>query len=171
MKKTIEVINGLKKKGLIKDYAIGGAIGVLRWVEPFFTRDLDIFVIPPKEREKRELINLSPIYEYLKKRGCHWKEQWIVIKGIPVDFIPVNALEKEAVENAKGTIYQGVKTKVITPEYLIALFLRVGRDKDIRKIEMLFEQAEIDRVKLNEILHKYRLTKKFAKFRRKHYGK
>jgi len=45
MKNTIKVINELKQKGLIKDYAIGGAIGVLRWVEPFFTRDLDIFIL------------------------------------------------------------------------------------------------------------------------------
>ena len=36
MKKAIEVMNELKEKGLIKDYAIGGAIAALRWVEPFF---------------------------------------------------------------------------------------------------------------------------------------
>jgi hypothetical protein len=41
-------MNNLKEKGLIKDYAIGGAIATLRWTEPFFTRDLDIFVIPKK---------------------------------------------------------------------------------------------------------------------------
>ncbi len=171
MKNAIEVINGLKKEGLIKDYAIGGAIGVLRWAEPFFTRDLEIFIIPLKETKEKELINLSPIYEHLKKRGYHWKEEWIVIEGIPVDFIPVDALEKEAVENAKETEYEGVKTKVITPEYLIALFLKTGRDKDVRKIEMLLEQAEIDMEKLDEILPKHRLAGKFVKFRGKHYGK
>ena len=37
MKKAIEVMNELKKKKLIKDYAIGGAIAALRWVEPFYT--------------------------------------------------------------------------------------------------------------------------------------
>jgi len=31
----IEVMNKLKEKGLIKDYAIGGAIAALRWVELF----------------------------------------------------------------------------------------------------------------------------------------
>lgn len=170
MKNTIEIINELKKEKLIKDYAIGGAIGVLRWVEPFFTRDLDIFIIPVKET-KEELINLSPIYEYLKKKGCFWKEQWIVIKGIPVDFIPVDALENEAVENAQGTEYEGVKTKVITPEYLIALFLKAGRDKDVRKIEMLLEQAEIDKGKLDKILKEHGLSGKFIKFRKKRHGR
>lgn len=171
MKNTIGIINELKKKKLIEDYAIGGAIGVLKWVEPFFTRDLDIFIIPPKETDEKKLINLSPIYEYLKEKGFYWKEQWIIIEGIPVDFIPADALEKEAVENAKETEYEGVKTKVITPEYLIALFLKAGRDKDVRKIEMLLGQTEVDMEKLDKILKEYGLTGKFVKLRQRDYGK
>ena len=170
MKKTLEVINALKEEGLIKDYAIGGAIGVLRWVEPFFTNDLDIFIILIQEI-KRGVINLSPIYDYLKKRGCFWKRQWIIIEGVPVDFIPVDALEKEAVESAQDTEYEGVKTKVITPEYLVALLLRAGRNKDIRKIEMLLEQAKIDAGSLDKILKKYSLAGKFNKFRERRHGR
>ena len=171
MKNTLKVINELKEKGLIRDYAIGGAIGVLKWVEPFFTRDLDIFVILPEEPEGKKLITLSPIYEYLKKRGYIWKEHWIIVEDIPVDIFPVDELEKRAEEEAKETEYEGVKTKVITPEYLIALFLRAGRDKDIRKIQMLWEQTKIDEKKLREILNKYGLTENFAKFRERYYGK
>jgi len=170
MKNTIEIMNELKKEKLIKDYAIGGAIGALKWVEPFFTRDLDIFIIPVGETEK-ELINLSPIYEYLKKKGCYWKKQWIIIKEIPVDFIPADALGKEAVENAKETEYDGIKTKVITPEYLIPLFLKAGRDKDVRKIEMLLEQAKINAEKLDEVLKKYGLTRKFSRLKKRRYGR
>lgn len=166
MKNTIEIINELKKEKLIKDYAIGGAIGVLKWVEPFFTYDLDIFIIPIKEAEKA-VIDLSPIYEYLKRKDCLWKGQWLIIAGIPVDFIPADGLEKEAVENAKETEYEGAKTKVITPEYLIALFLKAGRDKDARKIEMLLEQAQLDRIRLAEILKKYGLSGKFLKFKKR----
>ena len=163
MKSAIVLINELKEKRLIKDYAIGGAIGVLKWVEPFFTRDLDIFIVPIAEA-KEELINLSPIYEYLKKKGCQWKGQWLIIEGTPVDFIPVDALEKEAVENARAAEFDGVGTKVITPEYLVAILLRAGRDKDMRKIEMLLEQARIDRERLDKILAQYGLTEKFIKF-------
>lgn len=171
MKNTIKIINELKDKKLIEDYAIGGAIGVLKWVEPFFTRDLDIFIIPILKIEEKEIINLTPIYKYLKNKGCFWKGQWIIIKGIPVDLIPCGALEKEAVENAKETEYEGAKTKVITPEYLIALLIRTNRDKDIRKIEMLLEQAKLDLNKLNEILRRYKLLEEFSKFKKKHYGK
>ena len=169
MKNTLEVMNELKKEKLIKDYAVGGAIGALKWVEPFLTSDLDIFIIPVTETE--ELINLSPIYEYLKKRGYYWKGQWIIIEEVPVDFIPADALGKEAVENAEETEYEGIKTKVITPEYLIPLFLKAGRDKDIRKIEMLLEQAEIDKGKLDKILKEHGLSGKFIKFKKKRHGR
>jgi len=40
--------------------------------------------------------------------------------------------------------YEGIKTKVLTPEYLIALCLKAGREKDKRKIEMLLTQTKID---------------------------
>jgi len=83
------------------------------------------------------VIDLSPLYEYLKGKGYVRERQWIMIEGVPVDVFPADPLEKEAVEQAQGVEYEGVRTKVIIPEYLIALFLRAGRDKDLRKIEML----------------------------------
>jgi len=164
MKKTIEVINKLKEKGLIKDYAIGGAIGVLKWVEPFFTRDLDIFIISSQE-PKNKVIDLSPIYDYLKNKGYdEWIGQWIMIEGIPTEFIPAEGLAKESVANAQEIEFEGAKTKVIIPEYLIALLLVPRREKDIMKIKMLLKQARIDRKKLNDILLRYDLDNNFKPF-------
>ncbi|MCK4244292.1 MAG: hypothetical protein KAX20_01560 [Candidatus Omnitrophica bacterium] len=165
MKKAIIVMNELKREGLIKDYAIGGAIGALKWVEPFFTRDLDIFIILIKEPENGEVIMLSPLYEYLKKRGYNkWVEQWIIIDDVPVELIPAEGVSKESVENALEVEFEGIRTKVMRPEYLIALFLKAGRDKDIRKIEMLLKQTKIDMEKLKDILRRYDLLKKFKRF-------
>ncbi len=169
MKKTLEVINELKEKELIKDYAIGGAIATLRWTEPFFTRDLDIFVILFTEPNEKNLIILTPIYEYLKKKGyTNWDGHKIIIEGIPVDIFTADELEKKAIENAVETKYQGAKTKIMTPEYLIALFLRAGRDKDIRKIQMLLTQTKVDKTKLMRILNEFGLKKKFEEFRKKY---
>ncbi|RKY38710.1 MAG: hypothetical protein DRP76_04110 [Candidatus Omnitrophota bacterium] len=170
MKKTLKVLNELKQKGLIQDYAIGGAIAALRWIEPFFTQDLDIFILL-KDKGKKEIIDLSPIYEYLKAKGYEWKGHWVVIEGVPVDIFPADPLEKEAVEQAQETEYEGIKTKVIIPEYLIALFLRAGRSKDYRKIEMLLEQCQINKEKLQKILNRYGLNEKFKEFKEKHYGR
>jgi predicted nucleotidyltransferase len=171
VKKTLSVLNELKEKGLIKDYAIGGAIAALRWTEPFFTEDLDIFIVPEKEPDEKGLIVLSPIYEYLGSRGYGWKGHWVIIEGVPVDIFPADPLEKEAIEEAEEVEYEGVKTKVIVPEYLIALFLRAGRGKDLRKVEMLLEQCEIDRERLQKILHQYGLYDKFKEFEGKRYGR
>lgn len=49
----------------------------------------------------------------------------------------------------------------MTPEYLISILLRVGRKKDIEKIERLLEQTEIEMEKLKYILQKYGLSEKF----------
>ena len=171
MKNALNVLNELKEKGLIKDYAIGGAIAALRWTEPFFTQDLDIFIVLEKEADEKGVIILSPIYEYLKSKGYVWKGHWIMIEGVPVDIFPADPLEKEAIEEAEEAEYEGVRTKVIIPEHLIALFLRAGRDKDLRKVQMLLEQCEIDRERLQSILTQYGLDEKFRDFEEKCYGR
>lgn len=167
MKKTLEVINELKWQGLIKDYAIGGAIAVLRWTEPFFTRDLDIFFIPLLEPKNKELILLSSIHNYLNTKGYNkWIGQWIIIEGVPVEFLPAEGLAKEAVENAMETEFESVNIKVMISEYLIALLLKAGRDKDKMKIEMLLNQTKINMDKLENILSKYNLTEKLKDFKK-----
>lgn len=165
MNKTLEVINELKQQGIIQDYAIGGAIAALKWTEPFFTRDLDLFIIPTERVGKEQLIVLSPIYEFLKKKGYdNWTGQWLIIEGIPVEFIPAESVAEEAVKNAVETSFEGVRTKVISPEYLIALFLKASRDKDKIKIRMLLEQVSIDTERLKDILARYHLWEQFETF-------
>lgn len=165
MKKTLEVINQLKEEGLVKDYAIGGAVAALKWVEPFFTRDLDIFIIPLQETGEGKVISFLPIYDYLKTKGySQWTGQWIMIEGIPVEFLPAEGLAKEAVEEAVEIEFEGVQTKVVSPEHLIALFLKASREKDKMKIGLLWEQAKIDKEKLKGVLTRHNLDEKFAIF-------
>lgn len=171
MKNTLKVLNELKEKRLIKDYAIGGAVAALRWTEPFFTQDLDIFIILEKETDEKGLIILSPIYEFLKSKGYLWEDRWIMIEGVPVDIFPADSLEKEAINHAQETEYEEEKTKVIIPEYLIALFLRAGREKDWRKIEMLLDQGQVNRERLRAILGKYGLSEKLISFEEGNYGR
>ncbi len=160
MEKTIKVINNLLEEGLIEDYAIGGGIATIFYVEPFLTYDLDVFVIPSGKGKKKNVILLSPIFDYLEDKGCYWSGEHIIIEGMPVQFIPADELEEEAVRNAKQIEYEGIKTRVITSEYLISLLLRAGRKKDTAKIEKLLEQTEIDMKKLKDILSKYDLSEK-----------
>lgn len=161
MKNTIKVINELKEKGLIKDYAIGGGIAALFYIEPFLTYDLDVFIILVEKEKQKSLIVLSDVFDYLKSRDYSWKGEHIIIEGMPVQFIPADELEREAVENGKVIEYEGIKIKLILPEYLIAILLRAGRKKDIEKIGRLMEQTKVDRKKLNDLLDKFDLKEKF----------
>lgn len=110
MEKTLKVFNELEKTGLIRRYVIGGGIAVLFYAEPILTYDLDVFCLLPvclppaagRPAERGGLITLSPIYEYLQKKGYSVQEEHIVIEGIPVRFIPAyNELVEEAVEKAR----------------------------------------------------------------------
>lgn len=160
MRETLKVIKELKEKNYIADYAIGGGIAALFYIEPFLTYDLDVFIVLFKRNEE-DLILLTPVFDYLEKKGYSWRGEHIVIEGIPVQFIPADELEQDAVNSSREIKYEGIKTKVLTREYLIAILLRAGRKKDMEKIEKLLEQTEIDKEKLSNILQKYHLSEKF----------
>lgn len=168
MEKTLKVIKELKENELIKDYAIGGGIAALYYVEPLLTYDLDILFIPVAE----SLDVLDPIYIYLKKKGYKTHKEHMIIEGVPVQFIPdYNELVKEAIGNSVEAKYGRIKTKVIGVEYLIAIMFQTFRPKDRERIIKIIEEAEIDLKFLEKILKKYNLHEKFRKFRGMYYGK
>lgn len=159
LRAALVVINQLKRKGLIKDYAIGGGIATIFYTEPVFTYDLDVFIIPRVER--KGLVLLTEIFDYLQQEGHQWKGEHIILGDTPVQFIVASELEAEAIENARSIVYKKVNTKVMSPEYLIAILLKAGRSKDTVKIHMLLNQTSVDRVKLTSILKKYDLLGRF----------
>ena len=73
------------RKGILKDYAICGAVATIYYTEPFDTEDIDIFFIPP---EKEKIIVLTPFYDWLieKKKYKTYKE-YILIGKTPIQFI------------------------------------------------------------------------------------
>jgi hypothetical protein len=165
MEKTIKVINELQKEGLIKKYAIGGAIASIFYVEPITTYDIDIMII--LEDDGKSLISLSPIYNWLSNRGYKADKEHIMIEGIPVQFLPVyNELIKDAVNNAEEKHYKDVQTFVIKPEYQIAIMLDTYRAKDRERIARFLEEAEIDVSFLDKILTKYNLNDKFKNIKK-----
>jgi len=163
MDRTLRVVNTLKKKKLIEDYAIAGGIAAMFYIEPILTYDLDIFVTMIREKIKRRVIDLSPVYDYLRKRKYKWKGEHIVIEGVPVQFIPVDTLEEEAVRNAKMITYKGVRARIVTPEYLVAILLRAGRKKDIVKVKKLLTQAKVKIAVVKKIVRAHGLQNRFAR--------
>lgn len=169
MEKAFKCIVEMYKKGILKDYAIGGAIATIYYTEPFATKDIDIFFIPP---EKENVILLTPFYDFLlKKKGFKTFKEYIMIGDIPIQFIPATAnLEKEAVEDAIEVKYRNILVRILKPEYLIAIFLKVYRPKDREKLIKLLEQAKINKNFLLNLLKKHKLDKKLDDFMEKYYG-
>ncbi|MFZ2053864.1 MAG: hypothetical protein WAU81_06665 [Candidatus Aminicenantales bacterium] len=160
MDKALKVIRDLHKSGLIQAYAIGGGIAATYYIEPILTYDLDIFFIPITEG----LDVLSPIYKELKKRGYSLDKELVIIEGIPVQFIPVyNELVKEAVEKAVESMYKKVRTRILRPEYLVAIALQTNRPKDRERAVQILSQAKLDSKMLTGLIKKYGLRDKYRK--------
>jgi len=164
VRETLELINQMRADGVIGEYAIGGAVGAMLYLEPAATLDVDIFVALPSS--KGGLVSLAPVYEYLKARGCIEKEEHIIIGGWPVQFIsPSNELEREAVAAAVTTELDGTQTRIMPAEHLVAIALRTGRSKDHARILQFLEQETVDRKKLEDVIQKYGLRSKWEQFR------
>ena len=170
MEKTIQVIEKAQNAGLFSSYAIGGGIAALFYIEPFATFDLDIFIILPESSSL--LISLSPIYSWFSDRGYKPSQEQIIIEGIPVQFIPVyNDLVKDGVLDAAEKKYGNTPTRVLKPEYLIALMLQTYRPKDKERLSKFLQETTIDYPLLDSILLKYNLKTVFETFKEQYYGR
>ncbi len=70
MERVIQILNRMEADGVIDNYAIGGGIAAVYYLEPYETDDIDVFV--PKVAVavgEAGLISLEPIYGYLKDLG------------------------------------------------------------------------------------------------------
>jgi len=169
MEKTLKVLNAVEKAGLISKYAIGGAIAVLFHAEPVLTYDMDIYCFLPEQAGR--LVTLSPIYEFLKKRGYREDKEHVMIEGVPVQFIPAyNDLVAEAVTEAVATRFERTQTCVVSLEHLLAIMLQTDRPKDRTRMTHLLDEAKVDARKLSAILKRHSLTDKWQQFKQRHYG-
>ena len=171
MKKTLEIINQMQDEEVFKRYAIAGGIAAIFYIEPITTFDLDIFIILDSDN-KNGLVSLSPIYEWLGKRGYKTQKEQIIIEGVPVQFIPVyNELTQDAVKNACKTKYENITTSVVKKEYLFAIMLQTNRPKDIDRMIKFIEQTDMSVAELNKIFNKHNLNNSYRDFKKKYYGK
>jgi hypothetical protein len=166
VKETLELINQMRADGVIGDYAIGGAVGATFYLAPAATADLDLFVTLPGQTGL--LVSLSPIFEYLRSRGCTEQEEYIVAGDWPVQFLPLrNALHEEAMTQAIATNVEGVPTRVISAEHLVAIALETSRAKDHTRILQFLEQEAVDREGLKEIVERHGLSTKWDQFEKR----
>lgn len=163
MEKIFKVINRMVKKGVIQNYALGGAIGAMFYVEPFSTFDIDVFF--SVQGAESDLMILAPIYEFLSGLGYQAERENVNIEGWPVQFLPVfNALTEEAVERAVEFDYKKRPVRVMRPEHLVAIMLDTGRAKDYARIDLFLKGQVLNLEALAAVLSRHRLKSKWRKF-------
>jgi hypothetical protein len=151
---VLRAANGLAAAGLIEDWALGGALAAIYYVEPFATYDADIFFIP---KEPGITAGIPSIYAHLQAQGWQVEREHLLVKGFPVQFLAAAGLTEEAVREAEHFEYEGVPAKVFRPEHIVAIAAAVGRTKDKARIEQLLQQAKLDKTRLESILQRYML--------------
>ena len=158
MKRILEILNEIKDKGLIEDYAIAGGIASAYYIELFGTKDLDIFVII-KPGSKRDMAKVPfRLFNYFAGKGYGSDGDYIFVDCIAVHITFVDkCIQMDAVRDAEDIEFAGVKTRVLRAEYLIAMYSEIQRSHlDLEKIERLMK-IKIDKNLLDSILKKYKL--------------
>lgn len=172
MRKTIEVVTQLADHGAIKSYAITGAVAALNYIEPTLTEDLDILVsIANFENHRSGLILLTPIETALATMGYTERtDVGFMIEGWPVQFLPVaSPLDEEALEEAieleiDMTGAPPLKARCLRAEHLAAIAIKVGRLKDLARVQAFLESNALDLVALKAILARHNLMDAWLSF-------
>jgi hypothetical protein len=151
---VLRAANELVSVGLIKDYALGGALAAIYYTEPITTYDADIIFVAS---DKTLSAGIPAIYSHLQSKGWRVEREHLLIGNFPVQFLAASGLTEESVREAKPVQYEGVPAKVFRPEYIIAIAASVGRHKDLARIEQMLDQVKIDKALLDDILRRYSL--------------
>jgi len=155
---ALRVLNDMKSAGVVEDYAVAGAMGMVFWAEPIPTYDLDVLVFLPGE--EATIVSLAPLYAWAAERGYMAQAEHVMIEGVPVQFLPAhNSLAEKAIERAVSLEYEGVPVRVVRPEYLVALYLEPGARtlKRRERAAALMESSALDRAALDDLLKKFNL--------------
>jgi hypothetical protein len=128
------------------------------------SRPTDLPLAHPSENL---LVSLGPIHAWLRMRGySEFDDQGnIIIEKWPVQFLPVNdALSGEALDRAQYLPFdETLNVRVLSPEYLAAESLKVGRPKDLGRISQLTASDEFDSDRFLDLVHRFGLQEKWAK--------
>jgi hypothetical protein len=164
IKSTIATINQMQADGVVRRYAIGGAVGATFYLEPVDTLDLDVFVTFEADAGSL-LVSPQPIFDYLKARGGNMEGEYIVVAGWPVQFLPAaNPLVMEALEQAVERNVAGVPARVFTAEHLAAIALQTGRAKDKARLLQFVEAGALDTARFQDVVTRHGLAATWRRF-------
>lgn len=163
MKNAIAAVNQLKADGVISEYAIGGAVATMQYIEATATEDIDVFVLlDPKPGQL--LVTLDAIYPALEAQGGIVEGPYVRFGDWPLQILsPTSGLMTEAVRAAAPATLHGEPTRAFTAEHVCAAALDVYRMKDRLRVASFLEAGKVDIAKLEELATRYGLLEKLRK--------
>lgn len=170
LEQVLKSLRELESAGIIRRFAIGGAVGATFYLEPAATLDVDVFVAFHDDRPQA-LVDLGPIYSYLTNRGAKIQEEHLVLGGWPVQFLPASSLLlQEAIAEAQEFEVEGVTTRAFSAEHLAAIALDTGRAKDKARLVQFVESNAIEESRFMSIVSRHDLTQKWQLFNSQFFG-
>ena len=157
---------------LFSDTRFAGAVAALNYIQPTLTEDLDVLVsIAHFERRQSGLILLKPIEEALARMGYTERtDVGYMVEDWPVQFLPVaSGLDEEALERAieieiDATGNPPLKARCLRAEHVVAIAVKLGRLKDLARVQAFLEQDAIDLVALKDVLKRHELMGDWRSF-------
>ncbi len=135
---AVAALNGLKRRRIIRDYAIIGAVAATAYMEPISTEDIDVVILADSDEEYLRAYGV--IAEPAEgQEGMHQ-----IPGGVPIQLFPstVMPLYRDTVEQAKKVRIGNLRAKVATAEHLILLYLTANRQRDRLRVSYLIEDAD-----------------------------
>ena len=137
---AIRKLNDLKQRGLIRDYAVIGAVAATAYVEPVLTQDVDVVVLVDSDDEFWETYRrVGEAAEGID--GMHH-----ILGGRTVQMFPstIKPIYRDTLAASRQTRIGNAMVKVASAEHLVALALEDFRYKDKLCIAELLELPETD---------------------------
>jgi hypothetical protein len=164
MRRVFSAFNTMTEKRIIESYDIGGAMAISLHEQTAMTEDIDIFIA----YERGTFISMTPLFDFMKSLGATEEEGdhlryagWLIHILSPKS----PSLVEEALDNSESyDAGQGVTTKVFKLEYLAAIALETGREKDRLRVRMLADRKALDTREFAAIIKRYRLEKRYAEW-------
>ncbi|MBI3953636.1 MAG: hypothetical protein HY330_03900 [Chloroflexi bacterium] len=146
---ALRALNQLKRRRVIRDYAVIGAVAAGLYVGPLATADLDITVLVDSDEEYLRLFGRVRA-EAERMEGMH-----LYFGGVPVQMLPTTTkpLYADALRTARPARAGTVRLRVARPEHLVLLALDAFRPKDRARAAALLELA--DRRRLRRLLRRF----------------
>ena len=162
MKELAELLNEMQRVGVIRNYALFGAVAQMRYTEAVATLDAGVLVaVGSADR----LDVLGDIYEFCPTRGYVAEGEAIRVGAWPTQFVPAfSPLTEEAMEHAVDADFEGVPFRVVRADHLAVIALSVGRAKDLARILALLESGSVSREALESLAARHNLTEAWRRF-------